>query len=116
MSCSRNRCPGSELKGSGYCKVSDSAAAKEQKVAFDAMLAARKAQDVSLMSAWSLPVAQSSMTNVIQPSAIAQTSATAHPVEPNPPSPRAVSGPGSTSTIITCDQGIKSPAASWQSR
>ncbi len=98
MSC--RRCPGSELKGSGYCKISDSAAAKEQKSAFDAMLAARKAQDASLMSAWSLPT----------------TTSVAQPVDPNPPSPRAVSGPGSTSTIITRDQGIKSPAASWQSR
>jgi hypothetical protein len=55
MSC--NRCPGSELKGSGYCKVSDSAAAKEQEASLKALMASRQAQDVSLMSAWSLPTA-----------------------------------------------------------
>ena len=91
MSC--NRCPGSEIKGSGYCKISDSAAAKEQETSLKALMAARQAQDATLMSAW-----------------------TAYPVDPNPPSPRTVSSPGNSSTITIRDQGVKSATANWQSR
>jgi hypothetical protein len=35
-----------------------------------------------------------------------------YPVDPNPPSPLVVEGPGSSSTTTTSDQGIKSPDAS----
>jgi len=109
MSC--NRCPGSELKGSGYCKISDSVAAKEQDDSLKALMAARQAQDASLMSAWTATAtAHSSVTGVTHPSAIA------HPVDPNPPSPRSVAGPGSSSTITMRDQGVKSATANWQSR
>jgi hypothetical protein len=101
MSC--NRCPGSELKGSGYCKVPDLEAAKEQEAYLKALLAARQAQDATLMSAWTA-VTQTSVPGVT------------HPVDPNPPAPRSVAGPGSSSTTITRSHGVKSATASWQSR
>jgi hypothetical protein len=94
------RCPGSELKGSGYCKIADTALAKEQESALQRLLAERQAQDARVMAAW----------------AVAHPSAIAHPVDPNPPAPRAVSAPGSTSTTSTRDHGIKSAAVNWQSR
>lgn len=105
MSC--RRCPGSELKGSGYCKVPDSAVAKEQNSALEALMAARQAQDATLMSAW---------TGVTHLSAVAHPSAIAYPVDPNPLSPRTVSSPGNSSTITMRDQGVKSATANWQSR
>jgi len=36
------------------------------------------------------------------------------PVDPNPPVPLRVAGPGNSSTTMTSNQGTKSPATSWQ--
>lgn len=85
------KCQGKKIKGSGYTKplISDNSLNPDMQ----ALLAARAAQDARYF-----PSVQE------------------RPVEPNPPAPLAVSGPGSASTTITSSQGLKSPAASCTSR
>ena len=89
-SCPRNRC-GAGPAGSGYCKVPNTAQAKEMDSTLKAMLAAREAQDAKWTSFYT-------------------------PVEPNPPSPLSVAGVGNSSTTTTSSQGTKSAATSWQRR
>ena len=52
MSCRRGRCPGSELKGSGYTKPANTELARENASAVEALLAARAAQDAKWAAAW----------------------------------------------------------------
>lgn len=48
----RGRCPGSELKGSGYVKPENTALSQENQKRMDELLAARAAQDAKWAAAW----------------------------------------------------------------
>ncbi len=87
MSCRGGRC-GRGPEGSGYCKIPNTAQAKEVEAKMKALMAEREAQD----KRWSFQSAQ--------------------PVDPNPPAPRTVAGPGSSATTRTSVQGTKSAAVS----
>ena len=94
------RCQGKKIKGSGSCKrssqeIKPSASANSLSSDMQALLAAREAQDARYFPS---------------------TSAQERPVEPNPPAPLTVSGPGSASTTTTSNQGLKSGVASCTSR
>lgn len=52
MSCRRGRCPGSEIKGSGYTKPANTELARESATAMEALLSARAAQDAKWADAW----------------------------------------------------------------
>jgi len=99
------RCQGKKIKGSGYTKSLTTNNSLGLGLASDiqVLLAARAAQDAHYF-----PSTGAQATVV--------TSATAHPVEPNPPAPLSVVGPGRASTTTTSSQGLKSPAASCTSR
>ena len=70
-SCRRGRCPGSEIKGSGYTKPANTELARESATAMEALLAARAAQDAKWEAAWTaaasasahLPVEPKALTN-----------------------------------------------------
>jgi hypothetical protein len=68
MSCRRGRCPGSEIKGSGYTKPANTELARESASAMEALLAARAAQDAKWEAAWTAaaqrPVDPKALTNV----------------------------------------------------
>lgn len=96
-------CQGKKIKGSGYTKPS--ICANSLNLDIQALLAAREAQDARYF-----PSTGAHTYATVVPSAHAL------PVDPNPPAPRVVSGPGSASTTITSSQGLKSPAASCTSR
>lgn len=83
MSCRRGRCPGSEMKGSGYTKPADTALARENATAVESLLAARAAQDAKWTAAWTVASVASQL-----------------------------SSSGSSSTTTTPAQGSKSGAAS----
>lgn len=89
MSSCTYRC-GAGAQGSGYCKSSNSELSREAEAKLKAVMAAREAQDAKWKAAFQ------------------------GPVDPKPPSPRTVAGPGSSSTTMTSAQGSKSAAASWQ--
>ena len=89
------RCQGKKIKGSGYTKPTVSTNSLGLGPDIQALLAAREAQDARYFPS---------------------TGAQERPVDPNPPAPRVVSGPGSASTTITSSQGLKSPAATCTSR
>jgi hypothetical protein len=64
MAC--RRCPGSELKGSGYCKTSNTELYRAQETALQRMLAERDSQDEKWRSAWdSSPVAATATRDTI---------------------------------------------------
>ena len=92
------RCRGKKIKGSGYTKPSVSTNSLGLGSDVQALLAAREAQDARYF-----------------PNTYAQTTVV-NPVEPNPPAPLTVAGPGSASTTMTSNQGLKSGAASCTSR
>ena len=105
MSCRRGRCPGSEIKGSGYTKPANTELSRENASAVEALLAARAAQDAKWAAAWTAAsVASSASADAASPAQ--------RPVDPKEPSPRSVAGPGSSSTTMTSAQGVKSAAAS----
>ena len=85
-------CP-SRTQGSGYVKAADTIVAKANEDAFQKLMAARAAQDVRYFP-------NGALTQIYQS------------VDPNPPEPRKVTGPGNSSTTMTSDQGNKSPATS----
>ena len=101
------RCKSKNIKGSGSCKrssqeikptVSTNSLGLGLGLDSDmqALLAARAAQDARYFPLVSLDQER--------------------PVEPNPPAPRSVSGPGNASTTTTSSQGLKSAAAICTSR
>ena len=74
MSSCTYRC-GAGAQGSGYCKSSNSEMAREAEAKLKAVMAAREAQDAKWKAAFQGP-------------------SEPVPVDPKPPSPRTVSGPG----------------------
>ena len=100
------KCRGKKIKGSGYTKplISDNSLSADMQ----ALLAAREAQDARYFPA------TGAQTTVV-PSAHAYATVVC-PVDPNPPAPLTVAGPGSASTTMTSNQGLKSGAASCTSR
>ncbi len=96
MSCPRKRFP----QGSGYVKASDTIVAKANEDALQKLLAARAAQDVRYFPVDPPLINNGALTQIYQS------------VDPNPPEPRKVAGPGNSSTTMTSDQGNKSPATS----
>ena len=121
----RMRCRGKKIKGSGYTKplIFDNSLSPDMQ----ALLVARKAQDIRYFpsgfqttvvpsaTAYATVVPSTVVLSTVVPSATAYATVVS-PVEPNPPAPRSVSGPGSASTTTTSSQGLKSPAASCTSR
>jgi hypothetical protein len=91
MKCSGHGC-GRGSKGSGYCKAPDTAQAAEMETKMKELLAARSSLDQKLATAFAAHAI--------------------YPVDPKPPSPRVVTGPGSSSTTMTSAQGNRSGAAS----
>ena len=81
-------CPFRKPQGSGYQKPADPSLAAANEKALAELMATRRAQEAR----WSWTQAE--------------------PVEPNPPSPRAVAGAGSSSTTRTTAHGSKEGAAS----
>jgi hypothetical protein len=83
-------CRGRPLIGSGYRKET----VRDSKISPDvfALLAARDAQIAALFP----PLSENHQ----------------RPVDPNPPMPLRVAGPGNSSTTTTSNQGTKSPATS----
>lgn len=73
MSSCTFRC-GTGAQGSGYCKPANTELAREAEAKLKAVLAAREAQDAKWKAAFQGPAPV--------------------PVDPKPPSPRIVSGPG----------------------
>lgn len=90
------KCKGKMIKGSGYTKSLTTNNSLGLDSDMQALLAARAAQDARYFPLASL--------------------AQERPVEPNPPAPRSVSGPGNASTTTTSSQGLKSAAAICTSR
>jgi hypothetical protein len=97
------KCRGKKIKGSGPCKrnlqetkpsISNNSLGPD----VQALLAAREAQDARYF-----------------PSDF-KTFTVTDPVDPNPPAPLAVVGPGSASTTTTSSHGLKSGVASCTSR
>lgn len=74
-------------QGSGYTKVENTAAVRQADTALQRLMQERAAQEAKWFSAYTTPVAQ--------------------PVEPKPPSPRAVEALGNLSTTTTRPQGSK---------
>lgn len=89
--------------GSGYSKPTGSSLEANTNAKLKELIAARAAEDAKWMRAWTSPPAPPSPSLALT-----------HPVDPKPPSARRVAGPGSSSTTMTSDQGIKLLAASWQ--
>ena len=91
------RCQGKKIKGSGYTKslTTNNSLGLGLDSDMQALLAARAAQDAHYFPS---------------------TGAQERPVEPNPPAPLSVVGPGRASTTTTSSQGLKSPAAICTSR
>ena len=100
MSSCTYRC-GAGAQGSGYCKPTNTELSREAEAKLKAVMAAREAQDAKWKAAF---------TQAYDP----VTGAAPAPVDPKPPSPRNVAGPGSSSTTTTSAHGNKSAAASWQ--
>ena len=81
-------CPLRRPQGSGYQKTADPSLAAANEKALADLMAVRRAQEARW--SWTQEV----------------------PVEPNPPAPRTVAAPGSSSTTCTEIQGSKEGAAS----
>ena len=86
-------------QGSGYTKVENTAAVRQAETALQRLMQERAAQEAEWVSAYTaqLPLAQEAKW----------FSAYAQPVEPKPPSPRAVEALGNLSTTTTRPQGSK---------
>ena len=85
-------CRGRPLIGSGYRKETCVPDNKTNTSEINALLSARDAQIAALFP----PLSENHQ----------------RPVDPNPPMPLRVAGPGNSSTTTTSNQGTKSPATS----
>jgi len=140
--CSGFRC-GVGSAGSGYCKIPNTAAAKELEERLAKIHADRAAFDAKMVGAFQAAPVEPTLSAVrtrlsqaapveptlaitrngpqaapVEPtlSAVRTRLSQAAPVEPNPPSPLSVAGPGSSSTTMTSAHGNRSAAANWQRR
>ena len=78
MSCRRGRCPGSEIKGSGYTKPANTELVRASASAMEALLAARAAQDAKWEAAWTA-AASASAQRPVDPKALTNVRADGSP-------------------------------------